>query len=55
MIPADVDPTLCAAEPAPETLADGFSPPAVEDEVVPADTVEGMPRAGAGRQEPVLT
>lgn len=28
MIPADIDPTLCAAEPALDSLDDGFSPPA---------------------------
>lgn len=32
MIPADVDPTLCAAERSLETLDDGFSPPAVDED-----------------------
>lgn len=27
MIPADIDPSLCAAEPLPDNLDDGFSPP----------------------------
>ncbi|HYE40044.1 MAG TPA: hypothetical protein VEB23_08945 [Ramlibacter sp.] len=28
MTPADIDPSLCAAEPLLDTLEDGFSPPA---------------------------
>ena len=33
MIPADIDPSLRAAEPLRETLDDGFSPPAADDEL----------------------
>lgn len=32
MIPADIDPTLCAGEPLLDSLDDGFSPPARRDE-----------------------
>ena len=35
MNPADVDPTLCAAEPALEKLDDGFSPPAAHQSPPP--------------------
>ncbi|AEG92158.1 hypothetical protein [Ramlibacter tataouinensis] len=34
MIPYDIDPSLHAAEPAPERLDDGFAPPAAQDEGV---------------------
>lgn len=34
---ADVDPTLCAAEPLLERLDDGFSPPAPQDAFRPDD------------------
>ena len=32
---ADIDPTLCAAEPVLEKLDDGFSPPASQDSPPP--------------------
>lgn len=34
MHPHEIDPSLCAAEPLPDSLADGFSPPA--DALAPA-------------------
>jgi hypothetical protein len=43
MIPNDVDPSLCAAEPLLESLEDGFSPPARESDTsppTPADAAE---------------
>ena len=47
MIPATIDPTLTAGEPMPETLVDGFSPPAAEP-LAPAHA------DGAAPVEPVL-
>jgi hypothetical protein len=42
MMPADIDPSLCAAEPTLETLEDGFSPP-VEDAARPAVAEPPLP------------
>jgi hypothetical protein len=36
MIPADIDPSLCAGEPLLDSLDDGFSPPVREQAQVPA-------------------
>ncbi|WP_186510722.1 hypothetical protein [Caenimonas sedimenti] len=36
MMAADIDPTLCTAEPVLETLDDGFSPPHHEEPAPPA-------------------
>lgn len=40
---ADVDPSLCAAEPPQETLDDGFSPRAVEDGLANAEGRDPAP------------
>jgi hypothetical protein len=49
MIPNDVDPSLCAAEPLLDSLDDGFSPPARQgDASAPAEADPGEPG------EPVL-
>ena len=48
-----VDPTLCAAEPAPDRLDDGFSPPIDAQRPTSAPTAEKAPPEPAlGRQSP---
>lgn len=49
MIPADIDPSLCAAEPLLQTLDDGFSPPPPADETghPEAATLPAQPAPGA--------
>jgi hypothetical protein len=39
----DIDPSLCAAEPARDTLEDGFSPPADAQAQERAESVPGQP------------
>jgi hypothetical protein len=48
-----VDPTLCAAEPAPDRLDDGFSPPAdaVRDDSAQA-SAEAPPQPALGNKSP---
>jgi hypothetical protein len=48
-----VDPTLCAAEPAPDRLDDGFSPPAdaVRDDSAEA-AAEAPPQPALGNKSP---
>lgn len=53
MMSADIDPSLCAAEPAQDDLADGFSPPAAVPAEVPpppAPQVAQKPRTELGAQ-----
>ena len=52
MIPADVDPTLCAAEPSLETLDDGFSPPAVDEQPVGEDAASTTHGHAPGAKSP---
>ena len=52
MIPADVDPTLCAAEPAVEKLTDGFSPPAADEEESAGDGAKPTPQQALGAKSP---
>jgi hypothetical protein len=49
MIPADIDPSLCTAEPLLESLDDGFSPPVPADEgrqAAPASPLPAEPSLG---------
>jgi hypothetical protein len=50
MIPADIDPSLCTAEPLLESLDDGFSPPPRADETqqqaLPASPLPTEPALG---------
>jgi len=50
----DVDPSLCAGEPLLESLEDGFSPPAREEEngVVPPPQADEGPQAALGPKSP---
>lgn len=44
---AEIDPSLCAAEPAPDSLADGFSPPPEEASAEAAAEPQSPPELGA--------
>lgn len=53
MIPADIDPTLCAGEPLLDSLDDGFSPPARRDEPRDGSAVTTQPaEPGPGPHSP---
>ena len=53
MIPADIDPSLRATEPLLDSLDDGFSPPARDDEVAPVEHPTPPPPAtGLGPKSP---
>jgi hypothetical protein len=48
-----VDPTLCAAEPAPDRLDDGFSPPVdAEREALAEAAAEDPPQPALGNKSP---
>ena len=50
---ADIDPSLCAAEPPSDSLDDGFSPPpAARRQPVPAADEPAAPEAALGEQSP---
>jgi hypothetical protein len=48
---AAIDPSLCAAEPVPDSLDDGFSPPA-EDPPAPEPPAAPAAEAALGEQSP---
>jgi hypothetical protein len=52
MHPQDIDPTLRAAEPAADSLADGFSPPADAEGVQPQAPPSDDAQAALGPQSP---
>lgn len=49
---ADIDPSLCAGEPLLESLDDGFSPPAADEQPPQPDAAPLPPELALGTKSP---
>jgi hypothetical protein len=49
---AAIDPSLCAAEPVPDSLDDGFSPPAENPQPVPQQPAAPAAEPALGEKSP---